>query len=787
MASPYVKRGKGRRRIGDSRNRLSIAATASSKASIKMSIPRGENFASCYMELCKEQRVRPLPVICVTLPQCLDFTTDRVKMDDWGPILNSLTLDRSLRSISVRSRYQCRKPLEEINSEDKVRAMLGKAPVVLSRYLLEWLSHSVGQCVTNSPVLTYLELEGIPFPADCLATLCVGLANTESLQHLSLQRCYIGDNSCELVCRTVADVQSIRTLNLSQCDLSGNCGACLAAALSRQKLSLYHETWQQSLRYREPNLDAMPGLRRLTLNGNPRLGDLAVFELIEAIRDSLWLKAVDLQHCGLTNRTGQEIIQLLDNNKTLSVIDVRMNSNLQENLMNEIFRKLEMNNAENGRSDYRWLSLPPQRENRNVVCADARGRNRYYYDDELNNDATLIKPKSAFAPKTRRPAGAGRNLSVKGNVVNRRSRSDAPTRSSQVNKIAIRTDVRPDASKLKKPGEDPPPGIKEKLSLRVDLCAQMQVDEPIPSPGEISKHEDAVTIGEEEEEDESLKCPSRESNSAQELNRVLEQLSEARMEHDRLMEESRRAGTLLAEEKCRRESAETKLELMKRDLADLEGTLRETESETRGFLLISQRSLDDMAESFDRVLEMLDHLARNSRAANVRYLEEQGDQDEEQHQDQVIHARQDYSRAKAEIRKRVARLIRKTKSESHRGGLLRVECEETRVIDAASSSSSSSEAVDTSTKKLAKSEGDVRSLLPPPILQPIRLEKNIGDSPNVISTGLARPTNYRVWPECHQMLDYNNKTASPCERARALFAEILNGESFIHGLGAHAS
>ena len=127
-----------------------------------MAIPNSRNFANCYMELCKQQRLRPLPVICVTLPHSLDFTTDRVKMDDWGPILNSLSLDRSLRSISVRSRYQCRKPLEEINSEDKARTM-GKAPVVLSRYLLEWLSHSVAQCVRNSPVLTNLELEGIPF------------------------------------------------------------------------------------------------------------------------------------------------------------------------------------------------------------------------------------------------------------------------------------------------------------------------------------------------------------------------------------------------------------------------------------------------------------------------------------------------------------------------------------------------------------------------------------------------------------------------------------------------
>jgi hypothetical protein len=85
------------------RRKIDAAAPASPR---KMAIPAGRNFASCYMELCKQQRLRPLPVICVTLPHSLDFTTDRIKMDDWGPILNSLSLDRSLKSISVHSRLQ---------------------------------------------------------------------------------------------------------------------------------------------------------------------------------------------------------------------------------------------------------------------------------------------------------------------------------------------------------------------------------------------------------------------------------------------------------------------------------------------------------------------------------------------------------------------------------------------------------------------------------------------------------------------------------------------------------
>lgn len=699
------------------------------------------------MELCKQQRVRPLPVICVTLPHTLDFTTDRVKMDDWGPILNSLSLDRSLKTVSVRSRYQCRKPLEEINSEDKARSM-GKAPVVLSRYLLEWLSHSVAQCVRNSPALTSLELEGVPLPVDCLAALCVGLAGTVTLRHLSLQRCYIGDDSCELVCRTVADVQSIRSLNLSQCDLSRNCGPALAAALSRQKLSLYHDTWKQSLRYREPNLEAMPGLRRLTLNGNPRLGDEAVGDLIEAIRDSLWLKALDLQHCGLTDLVGQDIIQLLEHNKTLTVVDVRSNVNMSEDIVDEIFRALEANCATSGggRSEYRWLSLP-QKDRRNVVSAGARRRNRH---EESVDDILAARPKSAFIPKSKKPFITGpakRTPAV--NVIVPKTRSKTALTNLPGAKVALAEE---NDKKLlageELPKAQPRPTLYLDLQSRIDSAVQTT----IPQPQESEPDEPVANF----QDDGSI---NDNSFSIAKLNRVIQQLSEARMEKDRIQEERRRTDELLAEEKVLREAAESKLRSMKRDLADLETALRDKERETRGFLLVSQRSLDDIATSFEGLLEMLDGVSRDTRTRRYENCVEDDDEDK-------------YSMARADIRRQVAHLIRKTKSESHGRGL-RVVCEESSVIEASGADAA---------KKFAKSEGDVRSTLPP-LVQPIRLERNIGDSPDVFSSRTRRAL------ESHRdaIEDQNKITApSPCERARAIFARIVNGEAILN-LGAHGS
>lgn len=52
----------------------------------------------------------------------------------------------------------------------------------------------------------------------------------------------------------------------------------------------HNEAWQNSLRYRQPDLECMTGLRRITLNDNPMIGDHGAILLAEALRDDLWLK-----------------------------------------------------------------------------------------------------------------------------------------------------------------------------------------------------------------------------------------------------------------------------------------------------------------------------------------------------------------------------------------------------------------------------------------------------------------------------------------------------------------
>jgi len=52
----------------------------------------------------------------------------------------------------------------------------------------------------------------------------------------------------------------------------------------------HNEAWKDSLRYRRPHLDRMHGLRRITLNCNPLVGDQGTQVLAEVLKDDLWVK-----------------------------------------------------------------------------------------------------------------------------------------------------------------------------------------------------------------------------------------------------------------------------------------------------------------------------------------------------------------------------------------------------------------------------------------------------------------------------------------------------------------
>lgn len=591
---------------------------------------------------------------------------------------------------------------------------MGKAPVVLTRYLLEWLSQSVGQCVRNSPSLTHLELEGIPFPPDCIAVLCVGLSGTQTLHHLSLRRCYIGDNGCELICRMIVDIRSVRSLNLSYCDLTPSSGSALASALSRQKLALYHDTWKQSLRYREPNFETMPGLRRLTLNDNPHLGNCAVREMIEAIRDSLWMKALDLQHCGLTDQIGADLLNLLDQNSTLAVLDVRKNVNLNDELAAEVMRRLMENDVE-GKSEYKWMGLA-LKDKRIALAGTRRG-------NENEDVAKPSKARSAFTKYARRPCQVippRRTIPVSTKMKIRPP--SPPVRDITQQRDLIHSQM---IDNVRMP----------KVSLHLDLQSRIQsaVNRVNCDVGTQLEHKDVVQCSEETslKSFDSIKMDAATQSidqwdDSEKIQNILRQLAEAQEEHDRLLEKTKQTDLLLVEERARREAAEINLQSAQSDVAKLECSLKKKESETRGYLLVSQQSLNEICLSFIRLLELLENAGKYP---SDRTLDSQ----------QI---------ASADIKRRLTSVIRQTKSENLRRGY-KVDIELPQYV------------VD-SVRKFVKSESDVRSTMPIPASH---FERKIGECPE----------NNELRHRCRDA----DKSMSSVDRARAIFASIVSGEAVL--------
>lgn len=65
------------------------------------------DFASCYDNLCALQNSCPLGSITANLDELtIDCNADRIRHSDWTPILNSLKINKTLKTVAFRSYWQ---------------------------------------------------------------------------------------------------------------------------------------------------------------------------------------------------------------------------------------------------------------------------------------------------------------------------------------------------------------------------------------------------------------------------------------------------------------------------------------------------------------------------------------------------------------------------------------------------------------------------------------------------------------------------------------------------------
>ncbi|KAI8440588.1 hypothetical protein MSG28_001811 [Choristoneura fumiferana] len=277
-------------------------------------------FHQCYVKCCKLQNLTPLgSVIPSGNGKVLDFCVDRIKYSEWPPILNAMSCDLTHRLRTA-----------------------GKDGEQASRHL--------DQLYADQLVGSRVAVAGQHNSADQPALLA-----NNSLRHVFLPRCLVGDAGCLAICKAVRCMPNILTLDLSGCELTPLGASYIADLLKYQKIHRYSENWVHTLRYRLPDLDQMAGLRRVSVCGNP-LGDAGAAALLTVLADDLWIKAMDLQNCELTESTAQTVLQMMESNTTLVVLDLRHNPAIASESLGKVRGALRRNETGGVGGQYSWLS-----------------------------------------------------------------------------------------------------------------------------------------------------------------------------------------------------------------------------------------------------------------------------------------------------------------------------------------------------------------------------------------------------------------------------------------------
>lgn len=108
-----------------------------------------------YTELCRRLNITPAPAVKPAKPKCqtvLDFVADRLKIEEWTPVLSALRHDTSLHVVAVRSRIGNCQFLHEIDTEDKAKSFKRKYGSIFTAYILKQLLKSISYSLKGTQV-----------------------------------------------------------------------------------------------------------------------------------------------------------------------------------------------------------------------------------------------------------------------------------------------------------------------------------------------------------------------------------------------------------------------------------------------------------------------------------------------------------------------------------------------------------------------------------------------------------------------------------------------------------
>lgn len=314
-------------------------------------------FHSEYERLCFLQDIVPLSSVKANLKEnFIDICVDKIRANEWNAIWDSLKVNNSLRYIALRSYWSVG------NADEKKKKTSNKkiTPPIRSREMTLRLAKAIKDCLTVSDCLECLLFQNIPFREQDIRLIGKGISRSISLKYISLEDCAIGDEQLGLLTPSLKASKSLLSVNFSGCNLTWKSAEQFSIIIKYQASQRHGEAWQDSLRYRRPDLDRMHGLRRITLCDN-MICDEGARIIADAIKDDLWLKALDLQNCSISTDGAVILKECLSLNRSLWVLDLRRNQLLPYDLLRAVIEQV-MVNASGEHAEYPWISSKETKE-----------------------------------------------------------------------------------------------------------------------------------------------------------------------------------------------------------------------------------------------------------------------------------------------------------------------------------------------------------------------------------------------------------------------------------------
>ena len=309
------------------------------------------DFYNSYKSLCGLQDSVPVNLVKAHYKNHrLELNADKVRVFDWAPIINALKFDKSLETLSVFSIYK-----HQLRTRRKTLRFKMNCPPIHTKDVVKKLALSMSFLLKKSNKITSVELQGIPFTERDLMTIAKGVAKNTSLTKFSLDYCPVSEKSAKSLCNSFQTHPKIAHISLSGCNLTSSSANEVCKLLHNQSLGLHSKRWAESLRYRTPDLKQMGGIKRLTLNANPAIGDDGITLLCEVLPQDLWVKAIDLQGCGLSEKGASLLYSSIQMNNSIVVLDIRNNPMISNAKIREVLASVLLNAAKVEEKEYPWI------------------------------------------------------------------------------------------------------------------------------------------------------------------------------------------------------------------------------------------------------------------------------------------------------------------------------------------------------------------------------------------------------------------------------------------------